>query len=98
MKHIMPSIFRSRSFRIAAALIMSLGCPRLTEAQSASAPPSAAQSPDDMASESRGGSLAPAEMSGNKGKTRAQVKQELEQAKKSGEMNRINEFYGLSRW
>jgi hypothetical protein len=37
-------------------------------------------------------------MSGNKGKTRAQVKQELEQAKKSGEMNRINEFYGLSRW
>ncbi|MEI6001789.1 DUF4148 domain-containing protein [Paraburkholderia bengalensis] len=51
-----------------------------------------------MASESRGGSLAPAEMSGNKGKTRAQLTQELEQAKKSGEKNRINEFYGLSRW
>lgn len=94
----MPSTFRLRLFGIAAAPIMSLDCPRLTEAQSASAPPSAAQAPDDMASESRGGSLAPAEMSGNKGKTRAQLTQELEQAKKSGEKNRTNEFYGLSRW
>jgi len=86
------------SVGMAAVLVVSLGSPRLIEAHSANAPPSAAQSADDMASESRGGSLAPAEMSGNTGKTRAQVRHELEQAQKSGEMDRINELYGLPRW
>ncbi|MEM5365189.1 DUF4148 domain-containing protein [Paraburkholderia azotifigens] len=98
MKHSMRSMFRTRSVGIAAALIVSLESPTLTDARSANVPPSAIQSPDDMASESRGGTLAPSEMSGNSGKTRAQVRQELEQAQKSGELNRINEFYGLPRW
>ncbi|MEM5371439.1 DUF4148 domain-containing protein [Paraburkholderia azotifigens] len=94
----MPSILRVGPVGITAALIVSLGSPTLIEAQSANAPLSAVPSPDDTASQSRGGSAAPAVMSGSKGKTRAQVKQELEQSQKSGEMNRINEFYGLPRW
>lgn len=91
-------IFNLRSAGIVATLVASLGFPTLTHAQSANALPSGVQSPDDMASESRGGAPDLAEMSGNRGKTRAQVRQELEQAQKSGEMNRISEFYGLPRW
>lgn len=94
----MRSLFSLRTAQFAAALVASLGFPNFLHAQSANGPPSAIQSPDDMDSVSRGGALAPAEMSGKSSKTRAQVKQELEQAQKSGELNRINEFYGLPRW
>ncbi|MEP9325091.1 DUF4148 domain-containing protein [Paraburkholderia phymatum] len=91
-------VFSLRFVAISAAVATLLGFPIGVHAQSANAVPSAVQSPEGMAAESRGGALAPAEMSGNRQKTRAQVRQELEQAQKSGEMDRINEFYGLPRW
>lgn len=94
----MHSLLSLRAAEIAAALVASLGIPTFLHAEGANWPPSAILSPDGMASESLGGAPAPAEMSGSSRKTRAQVKQELEQAQQSGEMNRINEFYGLPRW
>ncbi|MPV68377.1 DUF4148 domain-containing protein [Burkholderia sp. BE17] len=90
----MATVLTLRSIRVAAVAV-SAGFVVSVHAQDPGAAPSGAQSPDVEATSERA-SPASAPTSGNSddGKTRAQVKRELEQARRVGEMGRITRFFG----
>ncbi|WP_175948309.1 DUF4148 domain-containing protein [Burkholderia pyrrocinia] len=90
----MVTVLTLRSIRVT-AVVVSAGFVLSVHAQDPGSAPSGMQSPDVEATSERA-SPAPATMSGNSayGKTRAQVKRELEQARRIGEMERITRFFG----
>ncbi|WP_175828822.1 MULTISPECIES: DUF4148 domain-containing protein [Burkholderia] len=89
----MVTVLTLRSIRLA-AVVVTAGFVVSVHAQNPGAAPSGAPSPDvDATSERAPPATAPTSGNSDYGKTRAQVKRELEQARRIGEMERSTRFF-----